>query len=227
MKGLELRSSQLASLFMAVPSRSDLREAAGQVLLGKLSVKEVTCDVDEREALQELVHLLQAAHVANLTRVIGNGSSVGSITLAQFNALATLMRSDDRIRPAALALLVYGWSSATLREHTNLTHQSIYNLRRRFLGWHHRVVIEFNQATFLGMRNSTLPYLTHAQFDLISGFMRARGNAQASARMVLVFGRSKQAAADDAGVTVQACWNAVQRYLRNWGLIVDAYGVRP
>lgn len=65
--------------------------------------------------------------------------------------------------------------------------------------------------------------MTAEQYDVTADLLRTRARTREAARMVLVDGATRTAAAAACGISRQACAYTVKRILAAHGAILDAY----
>ncbi|MFA5387485.1 MAG: TrfB-related DNA-binding protein [Candidatus Paceibacterota bacterium] len=65
--------------------------------------------------------------------------------------------------------------------------------------------------------------MTAEQYDATANFLRTRARTREAARMVLVDGATRTAAAEACGITRQACSYTVKRILAAHNAILEAY----
>lgn len=147
------------------------------------------------------------------------------MTMPQFEVLATLRRSIEPARTAAMLVLVLGWAQIDARRALAVERktQSVWNAVARFKEDFEMVKKAFPHAPTRKELAADPPQLTPEQFNAVAALIRSREPAQSAARLVLVYGQGKSQAAKEANILTQSCWNTVQRFKRALTPIREAF----
>lgn len=146
------------------------------------------------------------------------------IPRAQFDAIATLMRSRGASLKIAELVMVRGWALKRVARESLHSSQAVWNTADRYRRAHALITEQFKSYS-QDLTAGQTPRLTKGQFEVIAHFLRSRSAPKKAIEAVLLHGMPNAQAARDAGIRPQACWNAVQRAKRVVRLIQESFSI--